>query len=392
VALDRLWAEAALRENEERYRLLFQEATEGIGLFDAKTGIIMDCNQALVELVGRKKSELVGQPQEILYSPKASPGQVSRTLELHRGEKAGQVLETQVVTRTGEIRDVEIKASLLDLRGKPVLQGIFRDITQQKQAEQALRRYNAELQTHNEELDAFAHTVAHDLKNPLGSLMGFADTLAAYHETMPDEEQSACMKAILRNGQRMSNIIDELLLLASVRKEDVTLVPLDMSELVAEARHRVDYIVKDRSIRFIVPLASAWPPAVGHAPWVEEVWVNYLSNAIKYGAPPPETHQSLHIELGAEVLPNGMVRFWVRDNGRGLTPDEQARLFAPFTQLQQVRAKGHGLGLSIVRRIVEKLGGQVAVESEGVPGKGSLFSFTLPAAVVSSDPKSLSER
>jgi two-component system sensor histidine kinase/response regulator len=121
---------------------------------------------------------------------------------------------------------------------------------------------------------------------------------------------------------------------------------------------------------------------VGHGPWIEEVWANYISNALKYGGSPPR------IELGADPPPPSppsggtegearMVRFWVRDNGPGLTPEEQARLFTPFTRLEQVRAKGHGLGLSIVRRIVEKLGGQVGVESE--VGQSSTFSFTLPA-------------
>ena len=98
---------------------------------------------------------------------------------------------------------------------------------------------------------------------------------------------------------------------------------------------------------------------------------NYVSNAIQHGGQPPR------VQLGADVQTDGMVRFWVRDNGQGIPRQEVGRLFAPFTRLNQVRAKGHGLGLSIVRRIVEKLGGQVGVESE--LGKGSSFFFTLPA-------------
>jgi len=115
--------------------------------------------------------------------------------------------------------------------------------------------------------------------------------------------------------------------------------------------------------------------AVGYEQWVEEVWVNYVSNAIKYGGQPPR------VELGAETQPHGLVRFWVRDNGPGISPEEQARLFTPFTRLDQACVKGHGLGLSIARRIVERLGGQVAVES--AVGPGSVFSFTLPAAPAS---------
>jgi signal transduction histidine kinase len=109
---------------------------------------------------------------------------------------------------------------------------------------------------------------------------------------------------------------------------------------------------------------------MGHGPWVEQVWINYISNALKYGGSPP------YVELGAAAQSDGMVRFYVHDNGQGISPEEQAQLFQEFIRLGQTRAGGHGLGLSIVRRIVEKLGGEVGVESE--IGQGSIFSFTLP--------------
>jgi signal transduction histidine kinase len=120
-------------------------------------------------------------------------------------------------------------------------------------------------------------------------------------------------------------------------------------------------------------LPPSWPNAIGYAPWLEEVWANYISNALRHGGQPPR------VELGASTQPDGMVRFWTRDNGPGLPPHEQARLFAPFNQTCSIDATGQGLGLSIVHCIVEKLGGQVGVESE--VGKGSQFFFTLPADV-----------
>jgi two-component system sensor histidine kinase/response regulator len=151
----------------------------------------------------------------------------------------------------------------------------------------------------------------------------------------------------------------------------VEAMPLDIGCIVDEARQRLAHMIAESKAEIILP--QDWPLASGYAPWVEEVWANYLSNALKYGGRPPR------IELGATEQSDGWVRFWVRDNGPGLTPEQQARLFAPFTRLDRVRAQGHGLGLSIVRRIVEKLGGSVGVESSGVPGQGSVFYFTLPA-------------
>ena len=236
---------------------------------------------------------------------------------------------------------------------------------------EALRRRTVELQIRNEELDTFSHTVAHDLKSPLGVMVGFAEALENYAAGLDDEQQRA-LQNIARSGRKMDNIIEELLLLAGVRKQQVKLQLLDMAALLAEAQRRLVDMISQYGAEIIVEQPDEWPLALGYAPWVEEVWVNYLSNAIQYGGRPPR------IELGATEQPDGLVRFWVRDNGPGLSPEEQARLFTPFTQLDQARARGHGLGLSIVRRILEKLGGRVGVESDGVPGRGATFYFDLP--------------
>ena len=148
-----------------------------------------------------------------------------------------------------------------------------------------------------------------------------------------------------------------------------------MGTVVAEAQRRLQSMIATRNATIVGP--DVWPTVIGHGPWVEEVWVNYLSNALKYGGNPPR------IELGFEELTDQAdetsslvpIRFWVKDNGPGLTPEEQERLFVPFTRLTRTRIEGHGLGLSIVRRIMEKLGGDVGVTSQ--VGQGSTFWFTL---------------
>ena len=136
---ERKRAEEALRESEEWYRTLFVEALDGICLVDAETGLIIDCNQALTALVGRDKAELIGQPQTILHPPAEDNEPFSPTFKQHLGDQAGQILDTQVVTRTGEIKEVAIRARTLNLAGKKVMQGLFRDITAQKRAEEKLK-------------------------------------------------------------------------------------------------------------------------------------------------------------------------------------------------------------------------------------------------------------
>jgi signal transduction histidine kinase len=232
---------------------------------------------------------------------------------------------------------------------------------------QELHQRTIQLQARNEELDAFAHTAAHDLKSPLASIVGFAETLEENYIDLPDEELRRYLHTMSQHGRKMSRIVDELLLLAGVRKMEAAIGPLDMASILAEALQRLSSMIEESQAHIALP--DAWPAALGYGPWIEEVWINYLSNAIKYGGRP------LQIQVGATRQADGMVCFWVRDNGAGLTSQAQARLFTPFTRLDQVRAEGHGLGLSIVRRIVEKLGGQVGVRSE--VGRGSIFTFTL---------------
>ena len=222
-----------------------------------------------------------------------------------------------------------------------------------------------------EELDAFAHTVAHDLKGPLTNIIGFADLIDS-DSGMPEEKKRSFLREVVTSGQRMNRIIEELLLLAGVRKEKVDIGPMDMAVIVNEACARLTFAARERGATILRP--DSWPRALGHGPWVEEVWTNYISNAIKYGGDPPV------VELGAGPAGDERLRFWVKDNGPGIHPDARSRLFIPHTRLDTARAQGHGLGLSIVRRIVERLGGSVDVQSEC--GKGSVFSFTLRRAPV----------
>lgn len=238
-----------------------------------------------------------------------------------------------------------------------------------QQAEVELRRFASDLASRNEELDAFAHTVAHDLKSPLSVLISSADILLEQNYQFTSEDRARILETILTTGKKMNNIVRELLLLSQIRKSEARIHPLSMGTIVNEVQTRLHFMIEEYQATIIAP--KEWPVSMGYGPWIEEVWVNYLSNAIKYGGKPP------WLQLAAAKMRNGMVCYWVEDNGEGVKPSDQAYLFRPFTQLTQVRAKGHGLGLSIVQRIIEKCGGKVGMRNK--KGSGAIFWFMLPA-------------
>ncbi|EDN66634.1 two-component hybrid sensor and regulator [Beggiatoa sp. PS] len=238
-----------------------------------------------------------------------------------------------------------------------------------RKQQKRLEQQKIELEQHNNELEAFAHTVAHDLKNPLNTIYGMTGLLIEDIEELSKPNILKHLNTIEYASLKMSKIIDALLLLASARTQEVEMEAVNMADVITQVYQRLAHTIEQYQGEIILP--KTWPPALGYAPWIEEVWANYLSNGLKYGGKPPR------LELGATPINGNYIRFWVHDNGQGMTEEDQNRLFVPFTRITQARIEGHGLGLSIVQRIVEKCGGQVGVESK--LGQGSRFHFSLPA-------------
>lgn len=240
---------------------------------------------------------------------------------------------------------------------------------QLQSANETLAQKVAELEIKNAELDAFGHTVAHDLKSSVNMVVGYAEFLSdENHPPTPDELQNT-VRQMTRHALRINDITESLLLLATTHKQDINLEPVHMGEVLTHVHYRLHQEIQAQEATLTIP--ESWPLVWGYAPWVEEVWLNYVSNGLKYGGSRPQLH------LGFTPLQDeNQVRFWIRDNGPGLTPNEAQRLFTPFTRIHTERAGGHGLGLTIVQRIITRLGGQVGVES--APGVGSTFFFTLP--------------
>lgn len=232
-----------------------------------------------------------------------------------------------------------------------------------------LRDQVTSLEARNRELEEYAHMVAHDLKEPLTVLIMNADLIKG-NPDLTGEELKEDLLQIRSTAYEMKSIIKSLLLFAEVSKAEAPREPVHMAQVVANVQARLSYMIREQQAQLILP--QIWPDAIGYGPWIEEVWANFLSNALRYGGRPPR------VELGAAARSDGMLRFWTRDNGPGIPTEARTCLFTRGNSLNRLSNPGHGLGLPIVSNIVEKLGGEVGVESEA--GNGSLFFFTLLAA------------
>jgi signal transduction histidine kinase len=361
--------------NLEVYKNLFEERTLNSGWVHGVENL-----DALTQRTPLQKALYAADVRSYVVAPLHIQGELVGTLNLESDDAKAFVADhVTIATEVAALLAVAIRqARLYELAQQ--------EIAERQQAEEALRQHATALEAQNAELDAFAHTVAHDLKNPLTTLIGYAELLEQNHARVSNEMMEDALRVIAQNGHKIGTIIDELLLLASVREMDeITSHPLEMGRIVTEARGRVLHLIEEYEGEIVIP--ETWPVAQGYGPWVEAIWANYISNGLKYGGRPPR------LKLGATVGENGWVRFWVSDNGPGLSPKEQARLFTPFERLRQDRAKGHGLGLSIVQRIVKKLDGQVGVVSPALgtntddeqTAPGSTFYFTLPGLTVSNN-------
>jgi len=340
---------------------------------------IVDLNPAALAMMGMEADALLGQPAMRAFAPwHDMVERFKHTLEV----QTDIVAEYEQEERHYDFRLSPLRDRWDHITGRLI---IVRDITDRKVTEVTLRQRTAELEALNEQLDAFAHTVAHDIKDPLTRVVALATLLREYFAELSPEAIVEYLDAITQNTVRLASIVDALLLLASVRQlEAIAVEPLDMPVLIANVQKRLAVLIAERQAILITP--ETWPAVHSYGPWIEEVWANYVSNAIKYGGTPPrveigfsllETRDSKLNPVSGIAHPASGIRFWVRDNGRGLTVEQQTQLFTKFMRLRDTEP-GHGLGLSIARNIVEKLGGEVGVESE--VGQGSTFWFTLPVS------------
>ncbi len=342
---------------------------EGMVVIDSANQIA-DVNDAFCKMTGFKPKEVIGIKADLIFS--------KINIDVNKfSEENEYTLETQLIADSDQA-DIEIKYNSIKDTDHRVLGGIYMltNITTRKMILDAIADSNKSRKIELIEkeklildLDAYARSVAHDLKNPIGSLVSLSELIMLRLSENDMTDVKEMIGLVYDQSKKMVGIIDGLLMLSRIRKEDIIQIPIHTGEILNEVFKRLDSEIVNR--RATIEMSDQWPKVMGHPQWIEEVWVNLVSNALKYGGTPPV------IKLGCEKATSSSYRFWIQDNGNGLPEPSLKKIFKDFERLGVKDSDGYGLGLPIVKRIFEKLGGEIIATSSNLPGEGCVFSFTL---------------
>ncbi len=381
---ERKLVEEALRESEEKYRAIFDNAAIGIDLVD-RDGRFLETNSALCEMLGYDQEEL----GKISFFDVSHPDDVETSRACHRalisGESSTVRMEKRYLRKDGEIMWADLFASAIhDLVGKyQVTVGVITDITDRRRYEQSQAQLMNEIRN-------FAYIVSHDLRSPLVNLRGFSRVLGEALETirpavergvplMPEQARRAVVEALEEDVpeclafmnssiSHMNKQVNGILELSRLGRSELHFEPLPMNVLVEEILSTFAYEINQQGIRISI---EELPNVVADRAAVEQIVANLIGNAIKYLEP----HRPGTIAVRGENLLEE-ARFEVRDNGRGIREEDLSRIFDVFQRVGRLDVPGEGMGLSYVRTLVRRHGGRVWCES--TPEVGSTFSFTLP--------------
>lgn len=353
---------AGFLQGDVTVKTLLESLAEGVVFINDSARIIL-INNRLSELTGYDKFEVIGESLNIFI-----PDELEKRHKKHiqnyfaqpKIRPMGIGMELIAKRKDGSTFPVEISISYLDTESGRLGIGFVTDITDRKKAE-------TELKEKNIELDAYAHTVAHDLSSSLLGIMGYSELLIESGKEISEEKRDSYLNQINVSSKKMDTIIRELLVFASIKKEDVEIKKVNMKELIESACQRLRYQIDQKDAQ--LKISDNMLDCLGYPLWIEEIWYNIISNAIKYGGDKPE------IEIYCAQSEDGFIKYSVKDGGEGISDELKLVIFNDRDAEKDKLSKGLGLGLSIVRRITDKLNGRLKVESE--EGKGSIFSFYL---------------
>jgi PAS domain S-box-containing protein len=363
---DRKRAEEALRESEEKYRTLFEESRDAIYI-NSQKGEILDVNQSFLDLFGYTREEILKLNVQKTYINLADRDSFQEEIE-----QKGYVknFEVKLCKKGGTEMVCLLTSTVKQAPDKSILgyQGIIRDITERKRAEEERTRLMAELEAKNREMEAYVYTVSHDLKAPLVSLNGFSGALRKEYESQLGEEGRHYLERIQANVAHMEALTTSLLELSRIGRVVGSIEEIDVAALLREIRNALAVRLKEAGAEFVVQ--EPLPTVCADRGRIYQVFANLIDNAVKFRS----AERALRIEVGCRQE-SGFFRFHMADNGIGIAPQFHEQIFTPFRKMHP-EVEGVGIGLALVKKIVEHHGGRAWVESEA--GKGSTFYFTLP--------------
>jgi PAS domain S-box-containing protein len=376
---ERKKAESALAESEAKLRITFATMADGIVITQLNEKVT-DCNDAILRLTQRSREEIIGKPFEHLLPPefrslipdahKFLVGAVLVRTETSRGERETIRNDSQLLRKNGERVDIEVNISTIeDASGQPAeFLIVARDVTERKRMEQQLDSTLGDLQRSNAELEQFAYIASHDLQEPLRMITSYMQIIEEDYKGKLDADADQYIAFTVDGAKRMQTLIDDLLAYSRVGTRGEPFIPTSMNSVLSAAIANLEVTIEESHA---VVTHDQLPTVLGDESQLTQLFQNLLGNAIKFrGDDAPIIH------VGVEETKDGWV-FSVRDNGIGIDMKYAARIFTVFQRLHaRDDYPGTGIGLAVVKKIVERHGGRIWVESE--PAKGSTFYFTLP--------------
>jgi PAS domain S-box-containing protein len=360
-------AAEALRESEIRYRTLVEHAP--VAVFVNRADRVVLANADCLRLFGATAPEqLLGKSPFELFHPDFHSAMRERIHQLRDKGKAVPLIEEKIIRLDGTPVDVEVTAAPFQDQGINAIHVVLRDITERKRADAALRQNARELQEKNTELARFTYTVSHDLKSPLVTIKTFLGYLEQDTRSQDAARMEKDMNYIRGAADKMARLLDELLDLSRVGHKMNPAVEVSLQTVVHEVLDLVAGQIAERGVQ--VEITGEPVVLFGDRPRLVELFQNLVDNAVKFMGDQP----SPRVEIGVE-LAGGEVVMFVRDNGMGIDPRYQPKVFGLFEKFDS-GTEGTGIGLALVKRIVEVHGGRIWAESKGV-GKGATFRFTL---------------
>lgn len=364
----RLRAEQELRDSEERMRAVFETAVDGIITID-EGGRIERVNRAAERIFGYAEQELAGRNIAILMPApdrQRHDGYLHHYLETGERRIIGRGREVLGLRRDGSTFPMELAVAEMRIGTRRMFTGQVRDISARRKAEQENAGLLQDLSAANEELANFAYVVSHDLKAPLRAIGSLADWLSTDYADRFDDEGREHMRLLISRVHRMGGLIDGILAYSRIGRGAGEQRIVDLDEAVAES---IDLLGPPPSVR--IKVQPGLPAVPAEPTRIRQVFGNLVSNAIKYMDKPEGRVEVACADAGE------FWRFSVSDNGPGIEARHFERIFQLFQTLApRDRVESTGVGLALVRKIVEMAGGRVWVES--LPGRGSTFLFTYP--------------